>query len=1047
MSKQRPSAHPETPPGDKPPIKLSSEELRAIFDARNARLQNHPVPPVSEFHRAAAVLSRFDPVRLKTPDGSGPPGADEHSNLKRDCDTVTANEKTWFVLREDARRPILRSFERTDELQRYVRDVGGGDPDDPLQQTIRDYVLGQPVPLAGQTFEQLKASYRVLSWFEQAPAARGLSCPPAEEALARIERLELLDSFRALVGAHFTGRERELARLSGYARDPRGRQHLLETYPPLVIHGGGGIGKSSLLAAFLLNQAVPEGLLFAFLDFDRAGLEPDVPTTLLRAALRQLAAQAPRVREACVPLDRDLRDDILRASRRDAATVVELRERVQEFARLVEAAGGEKPYLFVLDTFEEVQYRSKEFVEGVWAFLAELKQAIPNLRPIVAGRAPVDPLPAQKPSVEIQVLDPSSALQVLERLGASPEVAPLVVEQVGRHPLHLRLAAEVLREEKLLGSAAEFRSAPSLPVRIERAVGEGKLHRRLLDQIHDKSVRALVYPGMVLRRITPDIIFRFLGEEADITPLPRQRARSLFQELGREVALVAQRDGPDELTFVLEVRREVLKDLQREQSERVERVHKRAIRYYRSRNADADRAEEIYHRLCLGQKSKDIDPRWTDGVKHYLGNAIEELPRAGQGYLAARLGTEAPPQTKVAFERADVLSRERNTARRVRDLMRLEKYQAAHDLLAAQWGERAPPADSDLWLLRARVLRNLNRLNEAQEVLGEALRLLSRRGGPANPEQVIDSLLYLARVAHSQNRVDVATRAVAEAEATAGRQGRLRLDLALSRLQMTPSGDPKRRQTDVEQAAEALQKAPLADLKRHPGVARMLAAELTEFDRDVVQNVLRRIGFGMSDLSALDELVGAVANWEMRLAAGNRGRHPLAARAGLLLPKAIELPNLWACWFRFADSLEVGTFLADLLTDAAGEMRARLAAALRSPEDQREAAVGREWRSIRREAERWVRSAYEEVLRRLPDAAGLDVWLSARFGRRLDEFGTAATFTERAFEVAAWANLLGFRDEFLRALREESPPPPSAPPPPAENALVGATVLPPGDSK
>src|SRR5262249_37613298 len=59
------------------------------------------------------------------------------------------------------------------------------------------------------------------------------------------------------------------------------------------------------------------------------------------------------------------------------------------FSKLFAGAFGPPVLLLVLDTYEEVQYRSRYVVEQVWRFLQEFREAVPQTRVVVAGRAPV----------------------------------------------------------------------------------------------------------------------------------------------------------------------------------------------------------------------------------------------------------------------------------------------------------------------------------------------------------------------------------------------------------------------------------------------------------------------------------------------------------------------------------------------------------------------------------------------------------------------------------------------------------------------------------
>jgi hypothetical protein len=82
--------------------------------------------------------------------------------------------------------------------------------------------------------------------------------------------------------------------------------------------------------------------------------------------------------------------------------------------------------------------------------------------------------------------------------------------------------------------------------------------------------------------------------------------------------------------------------IREDQPHAVWQIHRRAISFYRRQDDHVSRAEEIYHRLSLGQSSRTIDKYWEPGIEPYLSGSIEELPPRGQAYLAARLGVTAP---------------------------------------------------------------------------------------------------------------------------------------------------------------------------------------------------------------------------------------------------------------------------------------------------------------------------------------------------------------------------------------------------------------------
>ncbi len=71
--------------------------------------------------------------------------------------------------------------------------------------------------------------------------------------------------------------------------------------PPLVIHGPGGAGKSTLISKFILDHAGPDRaqpMAFILLDFDRRALDPAKPDALLTEVAQQVRTQFPHLANA-----------------------------------------------------------------------------------------------------------------------------------------------------------------------------------------------------------------------------------------------------------------------------------------------------------------------------------------------------------------------------------------------------------------------------------------------------------------------------------------------------------------------------------------------------------------------------------------------------------------------------------------------------------------------------------------------------------------------------------------------------------------------------
>jgi hypothetical protein len=189
----------------------------------------------------------------------------------------------------------------------------------------------------------------------------------------------------------------------------------------------------------------------------------------------------------------------------------------------------------------------------------------------------------------------------------------------------------------------------------------GWVYRRILDHIVDPDVRQLAQLGLVVRRLTPDVILSILAGPAGVDVPDHERAQTLFERWSQEDQLL-ERLWDGSLAHRQDVRYAILPLLQRENPGQVRAVHSRAVAYYKARDDVPSRAEELYHRLCLGNSPRLLSQRWQDAVAPYLESALDELPIDSRVFLASRLDIDL----SAVLDEASLREYERRSGTRVR---------------------------------------------------------------------------------------------------------------------------------------------------------------------------------------------------------------------------------------------------------------------------------------------------------------------------------------------------------------------------------------------
>jgi hypothetical protein len=580
-----------------------------------------------------------------------------------------------------------------------------------------------------------------------------------------------------------------------------------------MLHGIGGIGKSTLLAEFIrqhVNSPVP--FPWVYLDFDNPRLNVAVLSTLVDEAVEQLRAQyagsdwADLVAQAhqnslvadAASYQSQLESRTL--ALHDVKLSEELRERsAKEVSHLfatclraaMESSGLERmmqvsemlPLLIVIDTFEEVQKRGVEMAQILWHFLRALQEDFPRVRIVISGRAPVPEVARylSTPDVlQLKEFDEGSAISfLLAREVSNMDVARALYRQVGGNPLNLKLAAQVARLDKTGKAGIEgLKTSSYFIFAAAEHVVQGQLYRRILDRIPDEDLQRLAHPGLVVRRITEDIIRQVLAVPCGLGEIGEERSKQLFSALKKQVDLVIpEPDGA--VRHQQDIRRVMLKMLESERPLQVRRIHERAYEFYRQTPGMVAQIERIYHALQLGVDPDEIRNIWTSEATESMLSSADELPPSSQLILYS-LAKHEPPQALRSS--ASQEQWERFVEEKARQALQYSDYGQVWKLLSERT-DRMPgsalyaieavahmaggnhvaarlrldegieSAQSvnridrlvELWRLRGEVLAQEKDFVNADEAMAEAQRLAMRLGVP-----VLALQIYAGRVRLSQ---------------------------------------------------------------------------------------------------------------------------------------------------------------------------------------------------------------------------------------------------------------------------------------------------------
>lgn len=842
----------------KPPDKLTLSQLEAFLGT-----SPDATPDVQTYCESAAVLVAFDVLTLSAISASGVPAqGNTLDDLLSVCEpAVQVDRPALWSLALPTRRAALARL-GTRAQMKIARAANPGLRDLTLQKVLDRMIDGEAFDLDTLSRDELAALAIISEWMEGI-----LTDLPDKNGLSRALALaDILAPLRRLADTSFVGRESQLQRLAAYVSSPG-------ALPPLFVFGTGGVGKSSLLARFVLRDLVPQGQPIAYLDIDRPTIQPDKPLTLLVDAVGQFAPQVglsplevdPMVKEMTFALRRQEGGRHLESIANDD-WVFNL------FANsLLPRLAGRMPVM-VIDTIEEAQFLGSEVVDRLMQFAFDLVAKVPVMRIVLVGRVLPDGYVAlakeggptttfvdvddwmrdeRRPErpINLEVLDDASGRELLARelhlLGVLPLTDNELTEVIGivsSNPMCLKLGARVLRDEGVASLRAD-RAKFFAKLKAEKI--QGLLYGRILRHLHgkrssgDEDVRRVAYPGLVVRRLTPEVIRDVLAGPCKLTLTPAYDEYAIIRALSREAALMERDPEDNSLRHRADVRRVMLQDLiDHVDTTVVSQINLNAVKHYSGNSEPVSRAEEIYHRMRSGDPPEELEPLWMEAAGPRLKGAIGEVSGRQRLWLASKLHVTLDA---AARDSADHEAWEEQTARLVDRCLRSQEADKALKALHERT-MRAPR--SRLYALEAEAYRFLGQFDEALTVGRRGVESLSRVGAI---DMALELLLKMAVIEETRERFVEAETLVDEAIGfavhSANRLLRLRAETTKLRLQrqLRPSAREERallRQRVLDSMDDEMMHA----LRAQPVLLREAAAELSKQDARLAALAIDTLG-------------------------------------------------------------------------------------------------------------------------------------------------------------------------------------------------------------
>jgi DNA polymerase III delta prime subunit len=913
--------------GDQRLIRLPAADQFASRLATRVQARERFSERRNSWQDSAAVLVWFRPAMIGAPSGGKERLGDEDwVSFVADTEPVAKIGGGARRLREVVRRAALSRLGPNG--WRDVRARISDAPREPLQRILDAVLRGDRLDPSKLDRAELDALPTVSRWL----AGVVPSLPPDDVVAGVIALTDLLDPLRRLV-EHFVGREAELDDLRVYVEEIPPTSTVRRFFglignrvsdligrKTLVLYGPPGVGKSTLVARFLLEHA-QHGLPFIYIDLDRPSLDPRNPFVLLDEAQRQLALQAPNVRTLATSFSADLEQVIReRATSEASRSASLLTAAVAGFAGLVTAALPQERRLpFVIDTFEDAQAIGSEALFGIARLVQLLIEAHIRIRPVICGRVPPDRQLLQSDPIRVREFEPPEALEFLQQLLNEQHHTTIdartlqpVVRAVSGTPLALSLAARLIAEH-----GVDAVPRPGFLGRLLHLTDDAELYSRTLSNLKDPQLHALAKPGLLVRRLTPDILRRVLAEPCGLSVANDGEARELLQKMEDAVSLV-EREPDGALKHRQDVRLKMLSSLEREVGADVARhINETAAEFYAPAGPSdpIDFGERLYHLLRLDEIDT-ASKLWSDleatqPAVERLRAAVDELRPDARRALKVRLHM---PLTSEELSAANQDEWERAVAGVVRASLADGNFEAAAKALSERT-ERL--GDSRLPLLEIEVFSGLQDWRRVIDIARPAAQRAAQRG---DPRDAFTLHFAASRASEAMGDRAEALHVLDEAEEQARRSGEVELMVRLAATRRRLTGEQGTTTDEDSPELNVVQSLKASGiLDRLGGAAlREVAAAFGHIDPTLLRAALYRLGLPEIPAEMMSRLATLLIEQMRRQdSASSLIRATLAGYHEGEPPEDLDDQRAWERWLVEIPRLHLGRAVAELIRGGA----------------------------------------------------------------------------------------------------------------------------------